>query len=110
MLKVANKFNWVPAIYSSWEGWLWLDCINETCPSLTSITALYLWQEMRGKREKFQIASFPWFPPTKKAIILKGTSSQGKANSTPKNLQTSSLGFILIIPPFIFLHSCLPNF
>ena len=64
MLKVermGKKFGWVPVTFFTER--LLLDCINGTCPSLTSISVLYLWQEMRNKKVSTAFSPLGSCPP-----------------------------------------------
>lgn len=63
--RMSKKFSWVPALFLHRLVVIKIDCIEETCPSLIAISALYLWQEMRDKKEKLPTAGVgnkSWLP------------------------------------------------
>lgn len=54
--RMAKKFSWVPALFLHRLVVITIDCMKEPCPRLIAISALYLWQETRDKKEKLPTA------------------------------------------------------
>lgn len=92
-------------LHSSTGGWLLLHCVKETCPNFKYPRPLSL-AGGEGPKGEVPHCFSPSVPGHKGCHHL----FPRKASSITRNLQTPSSCSILIILPFVFLCSSLPNF